>query len=82
METNFELYVGLVHRADVGDVPTVRLGAALNATRKADRVGRTPRRSARPAAAYRGRPCARRQSPSDRVRGIAPNASTAARKHP
>lgn len=36
METNFELYVGVVHSAGMGTAPIQRLGAALQATRPAD----------------------------------------------
>jgi len=40
METNFELYIGLVHAAGVGDAPAQRLHAALHAARSGEPRGR------------------------------------------
>ena len=79
METNFELYVGLVHRAEVGEIPTVRLGAALNAARKAERaVDRSlDARALRPRIAPDRAPAS--ESPSERARGAATKSPGAAR---
>jgi flavin reductase (DIM6/NTAB) family NADH-FMN oxidoreductase RutF len=46
METNFELYVGVVHAGGLGDAPVPRLTAALNATRGTE--SRAPRLRALP----------------------------------
>jgi flavin reductase (DIM6/NTAB) family NADH-FMN oxidoreductase RutF len=60
METNFELYVGVVHAAGAGNAPAQRLNAALNLTRAADA------RSLRPRAAPDRAPAA--ESPAERPR--------------
>jgi flavin reductase (DIM6/NTAB) family NADH-FMN oxidoreductase RutF len=75
METNFELYVGLVHRADVGEVPAVRLGAALSAARKVDRSADP--RILRPRIAPDRAPAA--ESPSERARIVGSKSPGAAR---
>jgi len=43
METNFELYVGVVHAAGMGSAPTQRLGAALQAARQTEPRAIRPR---------------------------------------
>jgi flavin reductase (NADH)/cob(II)yrinic acid a,c-diamide reductase len=60
METNFELYIGLVHAAGLGTAPTPRLNAALSATRASDS------RAARPRAVPERLPAA--ESPVERSR--------------
>jgi flavin reductase (DIM6/NTAB) family NADH-FMN oxidoreductase RutF len=65
METNYELYIGVVHAAGLGTAPLPRLNAALHAARRADAPGadrRLPRlrASAEPTTA---------ESPADRLRG-------------
>jgi flavin reductase (DIM6/NTAB) family NADH-FMN oxidoreductase RutF len=65
METNYELYIGLVHAAGLGTAPVPRLNAALHATRRPEVPGserRLPRLRApiEPAAA---------ESPAERLRG-------------
>ena len=60
METNFELYIGLVHNAGIGTAPAPRLSAALNATRSGES------RAVRPRPMPDRLPAA--ESPSDRPR--------------
>ena len=67
METNFELYVGVVHAAGAGSAPAQRLNAALNLTR-------TPEgRLKRPRLAPDRAPAA--ESPADRPRSGATSAA-------
>jgi len=47
METNFELYIGVVHAAGVGTAPIQRLSAALHATRTVDRAADAARADVR-----------------------------------
>jgi flavin reductase (DIM6/NTAB) family NADH-FMN oxidoreductase RutF len=67
METNFELYVGVVHAAGLGSAPAHRLNAALQAARGQDARSPRPRVSADRAPAA--------ESPADRARA-APKRST------
>ncbi len=67
METNFELYVGVVHAAGAGSAPAQRLNAALNLTRTPD--GRLKRPRLAPDRA----PAA--ESPADRPRSGATSAA-------
>jgi flavin reductase (DIM6/NTAB) family NADH-FMN oxidoreductase RutF len=62
METNFELYVGLVHRAGAGDAPAQRLNAALTAARRGEP------RVVRPRASIDRAPAA--ESPTERGRSV------------
>jgi len=64
METNFELYVGIVHGAGLGTAPVQRLGAALQATRAGES------RAARPRPSTDRAPAA--EQPVDRPRSTAP----------
>jgi hypothetical protein len=61
METNFELYVGVVHAAGAGTAPAQRLNAALNLTRAPEA------RTLRPRLAPDRAPAA--ESPAERPRG-------------
>ncbi|MEY3025851.1 MAG: hypothetical protein RL136_581 [Planctomycetota bacterium] len=63
METNYELYIGVVHAAGLGTAPIQRLSAALNATRPAEP------RALRPRLAPDRAPAA---EPIDRPRSTAP----------
>lgn len=71
METNFELYIGLVHAAGIGTGAVPRLSAALSAARNGEP------RVLRPRAAPDRLPVA--ESPSDRARGAARNAPSSSR---
>lgn len=64
METNFELYIGLVHAAGLGSAPAQRLSAALNATRPHEP------RTLRPRLAPDRLPAA--ESPAERPRSTSP----------
>jgi flavin reductase (DIM6/NTAB) family NADH-FMN oxidoreductase RutF len=72
METNFELYVGVVHAAGAGAAPAQRLHAALNLTRTGDARGLRPRLAPDRAPAT--------ESPAERPRvGPAPKRGTRAK---
>ena len=64
METNFELYIGVVHAGGLGSGPGQRLSAALNATRAGDA------RPLRPRFAIDRSPAA--ESPAERPRSATP----------
>jgi len=60
METNYELYIGVVHAAGLGSAPLPRLNAALNAARSTERRVPRPRLMPEPVIA---------ESPAERLRG-------------
>ncbi|MFM7262105.1 MAG: flavin reductase family protein [bacterium] len=62
METNYELYIGVVHAAGLGTAPLPRLNAALNAARNSERRVPRPRLVPEPVAVIA-------ESPSERLRG-------------
>jgi hypothetical protein len=64
METNFELYIGLVHAAALGNAPAQRLSAALNVARTSEP------RTLRPRIALDRGPAA--ESPVERPRSATP----------
>ena len=64
METNFELYIGLVHSAGLGSAPAQRLSAALNVARTGEP------RTLRPRLAPDRSPVA--ESPAERPRSATP----------
>ena len=68
METNFELYIGVVHTAGMGTAPIQRLSAALNATRAPE--VRADARAVRPRIAPDRAPAA--ESPAERPRSTNP----------
>jgi flavin reductase (DIM6/NTAB) family NADH-FMN oxidoreductase RutF len=72
METNYELYIGLVHHAGLGVAPAHRLNAALNIARAQD--ARAPRMRSVPERTGHDR-IAATESPAERARVAKPRAA-------
>lgn len=74
METNYELYIGLVHEAGVGALATQRLNAALSAARPSERLAD---RAAR--ARLVGDRMSSAESPTERLRSTKSSSAAAAK---